>query len=198
MNYPGDNPQAAASSSGSSVGSGSDLPSHPLPPVRAVLVGPAEAAGAVLREACSLPAAPNPAFDRFAELVRAQLGVPVALVSLVSRHEQVLPGALGLPDSYQQQRRTPLTHSVCQHVVLTRRTLLLDDIRALPWLADSLAIPDLGVVAYAGAPLTNAANFVVGSLCAIDHAPRTWAAGDRRILEALAAECSAELARQEL
>lgn len=150
----------------------------------------------MLREACSLPAAPHPAFDRFAGLVRAQLGVPVALVSLVSRREQVLPGALGLPDSYQQQRRTPLTHSVCQYVVLTRRTLLLEDIRDLPWLADSLAIPDLGVVAYAGAPLTDAANVVVGSLCAIDHEPRTWSPTDRELLEALAAECSAELAHR--
>jgi hypothetical protein len=44
-----------------------------------------------------LPAASDEAFERFVRLVRHQLSVPVALVTLVSAVEQVFPGAAGLP-----------------------------------------------------------------------------------------------------
>ncbi|MGI4894020.1 MAG: GAF domain-containing SpoIIE family protein phosphatase, partial [Janthinobacterium lividum] len=163
-----------------------------------LLMGPLEASGATLRAECQLPATPDPAFDRFARLASAQLDVPMSLVTLVSRQGQVFPGALGLPEPYQKARQAPLTHTVCQHVVLTRRTLLLEDIRVLPWLADSLATPELGVVAYAGAPLTDADGDVVGSLCAIDGQPRTWTPTERDVLQDLAAACSSELALRQL
>ena len=68
----------------------------------------------VLPAATPLPAASDPAFERFVRLVRRQLGVPVALVSLVDAHGQVFPGAAGLPEPWQTSRRTPLTHSFCQ------------------------------------------------------------------------------------
>lgn len=155
-------------------------------------------AGATLAPVCPLPARPDPAFDRIARLVQAQLHVPVSLVTLVSRSEQVFPGALGLAEPWQSQRRTPLTHSVCQHVVLARHTLMLDDVRTVPALAGNLAAPELGVVAYAGAPLVDADGAVVGSLCAIDTEPRAWSDAERRALEDLAATCSSELVLRQL
>ncbi|MBD5785652.1 SpoIIE family protein phosphatase [Cellulosimicrobium terreum] len=132
-------------------------------------------------------------FDRFARLVRRQLGVPTALVTLVLDEEQVFPGALGLPEPYQSARRTPLSHSFCQHVVSTAEALVVEDARLVPWLADNRAIDDLGVVAYAGFPIFDPRGQVVGSLCAIDHRPRTWTEVELATLTDLAAACTSEL-----
>jgi PAS domain S-box-containing protein len=139
-----------------------------------------------------LPAASDPAFERFVRLVRTSLGVPVALVSLVSQEEQVFPGAAGLPEPYQTRRSTPLSHSFCQYVVVSGEPLVIADAREHPLVRDNLAIPDLGVVAYAGMPL-RVEDTVVGSLCAIDTEPRTWAERDLAVLRDLAEACSSEL-----
>jgi hypothetical protein len=45
--------------------------------------------------------ASDAAYERFARLVHAFLGVPVALVSFVGSDGQRLPGALGLPEPWQ-------------------------------------------------------------------------------------------------
>ncbi|MGY1915226.1 SpoIIE family protein phosphatase [Blastococcus sp. SYSU DS0973] len=139
-----------------------------------------------------LPADSDPAFERFARLVRWQLDVPVALVTLVSAEEQVFPGALGLPEPWQSTRRTPLSHSFCQHVVRSAEPLVITDARTHPLVRDNLAIPDLSVIAYAGVPLTDVDGAVVGSLCAIDSRPRTWSDRDLAVLTDLADACSSE------
>ena len=149
-----------------------------------------------------LPAHPDSDFDRFARLGTLVLGTPVALVSMVSRDGQVFPGAVGLPEPWQTLRETPLTHSLCQHVVTSGKVFTVEDTRLDPLTADSLAIPDLGVVAYAGAPLrlpdprtgvAGPAAPVVGVLCAIDQRPRRWSPEQVEVLQDLAAACSAEL-----
>ncbi|MGY1836488.1 GAF domain-containing protein, partial [Blastococcus sp. SYSU DS0510] len=141
----------------------------------------------------ALPPRSDPAFERFARLVRRQLDVPVALVTLVSAEEQVFPGAVGLPEPWQSTRRTPLSHSFCQHVVRSAAPLVVTDARTDPLVADSLAIADLRVIAYAGVPLTDGDGVVVGSLCAIDSRPRTWSDDDLAVLTDLAGACSSEL-----
>ncbi|MEV0211951.1 SpoIIE family protein phosphatase [Micromonospora sp. NPDC050695] len=140
-----------------------------------------------------LDAAPDEALDRFARLVSDLLDVPVALVSLVSADRQFFPGAVGLPEPWSQRRQTPLSHSFCQHVVDIEVPLVLPDARLYPRVRDNLAIEDLGVVAYAGMPLTDLSGRVLGSLCAIDHKPRAWSAAQLRTLADLAAACSSEL-----
>ncbi len=146
-----------------------------------------------LPDRTSSPAASDPSLERFARLVRSLLGVPVALVTLVSADEQVFPGALGLPEPWQTTRSTPLSHSFCQHVVLSREPLVIADAREHPLVRDNLAIPDLGVVAYAGHPLVGADGDVVGSLCAIDTEPRHWTTEHLAALADLAEACSTQL-----
>lgn len=140
-----------------------------------------------------LDAAADPTFDRFAAMVRNVLDVPVALVSLVEADRQIFPGAGGLDDPWNQQRQTPLSHSFCQHVVLTAEPLVITDAREDPLLRDNLAIGDLGVIGYAGMPLTDADGIVLGSLCAIDTQPRAWTDRELGLLADLAAACSDSL-----
>src|ERR1700760_3392976 len=110
-----------------------------------------------LRQA-GLTAAPDEAMERVARLVASSLRVPVALVSLVEADRQVFPGMVGLAEPYATTRQTPLSHSMCQHVATSGSPLILPDARLDKRTCASLAIPDLGVVAYAGMPLTDGAG----------------------------------------
>jgi GAF domain-containing protein len=138
-------------------------------------------------------AEPDEAFDRFASLVKRLLDVPVALVSLVDDERQFFPGQVGLAEPWDTKRETPLTHSFCQHVVIEGEAKVFPDARIYAQVRDNLAIPDLGVVAYAGMPLTDADGRTLGSLCAIDTKPRAWTKAELETLRDLAQACSSEL-----
>lgn len=135
-------------------------------------------------------------FDRYARLVQHALAVPVALVSLVETERQWFPGAVGLPEPWATCRETPLSHSFCQHVVAAREPLVITDAREDPRVAGNLAIEDLGVIAYAGHPISDHTGEVIGSLCAIGHEPREWQPHELDVLRDLADACSTELAQR--
>lgn len=85
-------------------------------------------------------------FDHYARLVQRSLSVPVGLVSIVEEYRQVFPGALGLPDPWQEERESPLSHSICKYVVAQEKPFIIEDAREEPFLVDNLAIPVLGVI----------------------------------------------------
>ena len=140
-----------------------------------------------------LTAAPDPDMDAVADRVRRWLRIPVALVSLVEPGRQVFPGSAGLPQPWATARCTPLSHSFCRHVVTSRAPLVITDARAHELTAGSPAVTELGVVAYAGMPLTDQDGHVLGSLCAIDTQPREWTPDELDLLRDLAWGCSLEL-----
>jgi len=129
----------------------------------------------------------------YAAWVRRVLNVPVALVTLVEADRQVFPGMSGLPEPWATRRATPLSHSFCRHVVDSAEPLVVADARQHPLLRDNLAVPELGVVAYAGMPLTDDHHQVLGSLCAIDTVPRDWTPAEVDELRAIASACAGEL-----
>lgn len=135
----------------------------------------------------------DPGMERYAERVRDQLSVPVSLVSLVLADQQVFPGMCGLPDPWAHRRATPLSHSFCQHVVTTGEPLIVEDARLAPLVRDNLATVEIGVVGYAGVPLTDDHGHVLGSLCAIDTEPRRWTDHEIAALRDIAVDCSNEL-----
>jgi GAF domain-containing protein len=114
------------------------------------------------------------------------LGVPVALISLVEAERQFFAASCGLPEPWSGERQTRLSHSFCQHVVASRQPFVVADAREHPLVRENLAIRDLGVIAYAGIPLTTPDDEVLGSFCAIDHRPRVWRQADLEMLSDLA------------
>jgi serine phosphatase RsbU (regulator of sigma subunit) len=166
------------------------LPTGPAGDSRTSLSSPARLEA--LRKA-GLSSETDEGMERFARMVAGRLRVPVALVSLVEADRQVFPGMVGLAEPWATRRQTPLSHSLCQHVVATGRPLILADARSDDRTCTSLAIGDLGVVAYAGMPLTDSDGRVLGSLCAIDTEPREWSAQELDDLADLTAACTTEL-----
>ena len=135
----------------------------------------------------------DPSFDRLARIIREALDVSVALVSIVETERQIFPGAVGLPEPWQSERETPLTHSFCQHVVLDQAPLVIEDARVDPRLQDNGAVSALGVIAYAGFPLRDADGDIIGSVCAIEVEPRRWTATELLLLSDIADVASVEL-----
>lgn len=148
---------------------------------------------AALQRTGLLDSPPDAAFDRLTRLATKVIEAPVALVSLVDGNRQFFKSAVGLPEPWSVRRETPLTHSVCKHVVATARELVVNDARAHPLLCGNMAIQDLGIVAYAGAPLVTADGHALGSLCVVDTKPREWREQDLEILRELAAIAMREI-----
>lgn len=148
---------------------------------------------AELRRTGLLDTPAEESFDRLTRLTATVLNVPVALVSLVDSDRQFLKSCLGLPQPWATERETPLSHSFCQHVVQSREPLVISDAREHPVLRHNLAIRDLGVIAYAGAPLITGDGNVLGTLCAIDHRPRHWTPDEVEILSNLAGSVLSEI-----
>jgi len=140
----------------------------------------------------------DPSFDRYARMVCRALGVGTATVTIIEPGRAVFTGACGLPDDLQRDRESPLSHSFCKHVVIEQAPLVVRDAREDSRLRDNLAIPDLGLISYAGWPITDHTGEIVGSLCAVGGEPIDWSDDQIEMLEDLAAACSAELAERGL
>ena len=146
-----------------------------------------------LNESGLMDSPPEAAFDRLTQLAVKLLHAPVALVSLVDSQRQFFKSQVGLAEPWASARETPLTHSFCQHVVTSGARLVIDDARESELVKDNLAIPDLGVIAYAGVPLYDAGGSNLGSFCAIDTVPRRWTENELEVLESLAAITMTEM-----
>jgi diguanylate cyclase (GGDEF)-like protein/PAS domain S-box-containing protein len=135
-----------------------------------------------------MDSSPEEVFDRLTRLTSRVMDAPVALMSLVDDERQFFKSAVGVDIT-----QTPLSHSFCQHVVVDQEPLVVSDARLVPRLRENLAIEELGVIAYAGAPLTDAAGNTLGSLCVLQDTPREWAAEEIDALCDLAQSVMTEL-----
>jgi signal transduction histidine kinase len=148
---------------------------------------------AALRATALLDSPPEETFDRLTRLASHVLGVPVALVSLVTEDRQFFKSCFGLPEPWSSARETPLSHSFCQHAVETAEPLVVEDTRVHPLVNANAAITDLDVIAYAGFPLVTAAGEVLGTFCAIDHKPRIWTDEELGFVREMAASAMTEI-----
>jgi len=125
-------------------------------------------------------------YDRLTHFASELIGAPVSLVSMVADDYQYFKSHVGLPEPWKSRRRTPLSHSFCQHVVVNKKPLIVEDAREVDFLKDNLAIPDLNVIGYLGVPLTLSNNTSLGSFCVIDGEPRKWTEVEVDIMHELA------------
>ena len=153
---------------------------------------------AALRRTSLLDSPPEEAFDRLTRMAQSILKVPAAYVSLVDADRQFFKSCIGLPEPWASLRETPLTHSFCKHAVASGEPLIVSDAREHPLVRDNLAVPELGVIAYAGVPLTTSDGITLGSFCVVDDRPREWKDQDIEILRGLAASTMTEIGSRRL
>jgi PAS domain S-box-containing protein len=123
-------------------------------------------------------------FDGLTRLAAGILEVPIALVSLIDSDRQWFKSRYGL-----LAEQTPRDISFCGHVVAECAPLIVTDAHADARFADNpLTTGEPRVRFYAGMPLRTGEGFVLGTLCAIDHQPRTPSQQQIEMLSLLAAQ----------
>lgn len=133
-------------------------------------------------------APPDSAFDNLTKLAASLFKTPVSLVSIVDfeNNRQFFKSQQGLlVEPWATQRQTPLSHSFCQHVVNDNATLVVENAALHAKVKDNLAIRDLGVAAYLGAPIYNPQNEPIGAFCVIDGETHRWTHDEIEQLERL-------------
>ena len=170
------------------------MPTSPMPtldPVADAVADPRRLAA--LHRVALLDTPAEEAFDRLTRLAVKVVEAPVALVTLVDAERQFFKSAIGLPEPWASTRGTPLSHSFCRYVVWMGAPLIVEDARQHPLVAGNPAIAELGVIAYVGVPLTLAEGARLGTLCAMDYAPRRWTVEQVGLLRDLGAAATTEI-----
>ncbi len=147
---------------------------------------------AALRATELLDGSPGLAFERIARLARQFLGVPVALVSVLDDHRQVVLGHAGLDAPAGERVEVPLAESVCRQVIEAGGAVTFADLAALRGSAGSEASAYAGG-AYAGVPIVTADGHIPGVLCVADSGPREWSDEQLATLRDLASSAAAEV-----
>lgn len=147
---------------------------------------------AALHAAHLLDTPPAKELDALTKLTSRLLDVPVSLFALVDKDRQFFKSQIGLAQPWSGQRQSRLSHSFCQWVVSSGESLSVSDAREHPVLKNNLAIKDMGVIAYAGVPISTPSQQHLGSFCAVHSEPRAWTPEDlltltdfARIVEAI-------------
>jgi len=143
-----------------------------------------ERAGAARRSDQDAPV-PDPALDRLARIARGALQVPAALVCVAESESPVMAGIDGLPDQSADDPESS-RDLLCRLVASLGSDLVVDDARGDERLGRHPVV-ELGFAACAAVPVLDPAGGARGAVCALDHAPRHWTAGELAILRELAA-----------
>ena len=136
---------------------------------------------------------PEEPFDRLTRLAATACSAPTALITFVGSDREHFKSALGLPAHLSYLRQLPLTHSLCQYAVATGMSYAVPDTTHDPLILASPAVTELGVMAYAGAPLITSQGHCVGTISVVDWKPRPWTDEQVAMLEDLAKIAITEL-----
>jgi PAS domain S-box-containing protein len=121
--------------------------------------------------------------DSVTTLAASIVKSPISLVSLVEADRQFFLSRFGLDAS-----QTGRDESFCGHCVGNKIPLVVNDAQADPrFQQNPLVLDSPHVRAYLGVPLfAGPAQSAVGTLCVIDHAPRSWTTEQQVSLKHLA------------
>ena len=120
------------------------------------------------------------AFDDIVWLVSHICRTPISYISIIDKDRQWFKSQIGLSVT-----QTPRDIAFCAHAILQTDTMVIPDALQDHRFSDNpLVVSDPHIRFYAGTPLLARDGLPVGTLCAIDHTPRTL---DEAQLEALRA-----------
>ncbi|MEM7207916.1 MAG: GAF domain-containing protein [Pseudomonadota bacterium] len=144
----------------------------------------------VLQHLDILDTPPERAFDDITSLTAHIFNVPVVLVSLVDECRQWFKSSVGLDAS-----ETGRDVAFCSHAILGNDVLVINDARQDPRTHDNpLVTGPPYVVFYAGVPLTfPGTDARLGTLCLIDHEPRSLTEDEKETLSMLGKQVEFQL-----
>jgi GAF domain-containing protein len=147
-----------------------------------------------LRELLILDTPPEERFDRVVQFASEEFDMPIVLVSLVDAGRQWFKARVGL-DACQTGRDV----SFCGHAIVQPQIMVVEDSHLDERFHDNPLVTGTPHVRfYAGATLQIPGGGIVGTLCMIDHQPRTLDAVDLSIFGSLRDLVVSELVAQEV
>ena len=136
---------------------------------------------AALRRYRILDTEPEQAFDDLVLLTSQICGTPIALISLVDGDRQWFKSRLGVTVT-----ETSRDVSLCAHAIQQRDLFVVPDALAdARFRENPLVLSDPRIRFYVGAPLITPDDHALGTICALDHVPRTLTPEQRAALAAL-------------
>ncbi len=133
---------------------------------------------------------PAEGFDDLTRLAAMVCDVPIALVSLIDQQRQWFKARVG----HIAVPATTRDVAFCAHAILQPRLMevpnALEDKR---FFDNPLVTGEFNLRFYAGMPLVTAAGYALGTLCVVDHVPRTLTSLQRQALKMLAAQVVAQI-----
>ncbi|MGH7718335.1 MAG: diguanylate cyclase domain-containing protein, partial [Gemmatimonadaceae bacterium] len=159
--------------------------------------GPEHAGGAA-RPMLPLPALPLPSvtpldgalaasLERLARVGAAALGVPTAMVSLHGEDRRCLVTGERFRDRFAHDAGLLYRMRLYGQLEEAHGATGVGDTTAPGAHPAAACLAELGVRAYVGAPILDAAGCVVGVFCALDDTPRQWTDRDRALVLELTA-----------
>lgn len=156
-------------------------------------IGPNEAERLRALHELDLAARPrDPELDAICTHAAAHFAVPIALVTLLDRDQQVFGGCVGL-----QGDGTDRNVAFCNYTILDDAVFVVPDALADERFSNNpLVVGAPHIRFYAGAPLVYGRNIRLGALCLIDRVPRGFSRGDRAELVTFADRVTEALMRR--
>ncbi len=133
-------------------------------------------------------------FDRITRIAKKLLDVDIVLISLVDRERQWFKSKVGITVD-----ETPREYSFCGHAILSDNMFFVGDASKDKRFSDNpLVAGDPHIRMYAAKPLKGPGQHNVGTLCAIDSAPREFTPEEIEVLEDLGHWAQLELNSEKL
>ncbi len=129
-------------------------------------------------------------YDDITRLAAQICDTPIAMVSFVDTDRQWFKSRVGLKPT-----ETTREIAFCAHAVMdSDEMLIVPDATADARFADNeLVVSDPMIRFYAGVPLATESGHAIGTLCVMDHKPRSLTEQQRQALEALARQVMTQL-----
>jgi diguanylate cyclase len=132
--------------------------------------------------------------DVITQLAAQSLNMPVALITLVDRHRQWFKSTYGW-----EATETSRDVSFCSFALKEPEMLVVEDATAdARFSSNPLVVGEPHIRFYAGAIIRSPSGTPLGTLCVVDHKPRTLSTGDRKQLVRLARLVESEIRQRNL
>jgi signal transduction histidine kinase len=122
-------------------------------------------------------------FDNMTTLAADMFSMPISLISLVDAENVFFKSTLGAGNL----RCVDRGESLCALAILSEDVLVFENTLNEPILAKSPVVHGPAKVRfYAGAPLMTPDGYLIGTICVVDHRPRSFGEHERQLLSKLA------------
>jgi GAF domain-containing protein len=147
-----------------------------------------------LRDYLVLDTGPEARFDEIALLASRICNTPIALLSLVDVDRLFFKSHVGL-----EVQEAPFPHAFCGHAIRQPGIFVVPDSHVDERFADHPLVTEPPHIRfYAAAPLISPNGHAVGTLCVIDHVPRSFGPDQSFALEVLARQVIVQLEQRRI